>query len=297
MSKIRISGGWVRFQSGEAQFLQELSSISIRAEAEGDDLVIAIEAVTAEKVAENLRAAGSFTDLAMEDRLVRASIRVPYANRCVIFGAQPNQNGGKPNRPSVGLNTSDNAALCAAATLAGAGAIYGRLASGEQRVVHCWQHRDAPLQLVHFSYGSRADGLYDPGSQLYDVVRLDVTLRDVEHWLAQPIRGAKGPRNVVSVEHRFSSETGSLGSQSLSGRRDYSEQRRNVTRLNIKAQVGAAGLTLGVEAELTSVVPETVRSGSPLDEDSRPFSAEVIVPWESLILAHSDIAHFRERFV
>jgi hypothetical protein len=67
--------------------------------------------------------------------------------------------------------------------------------------------------------------------------------------------------------------------------------------LNIKAQVGAAGLTLGVEAELTSVVPETVRSGSPLDEDSRPFSAEVIVPWESLILAHSDIAHFRERFV
>jgi hypothetical protein len=298
-SKVCISGGSVRFQAGEAQFLQGLSSISIRAAAQGDDLVIAVEAIATKELAEDIRARGNFTDLALRDGLVRAEVRVSYANRCVIFGAQPSQDGRWPNRPSIDLPTSQDGALNAAGTLAGAGAIYGRLTSGERRVVHCWQHRDAPLQLVHFSYGSRADGLYDPESELYDVTRLNVTLRDVEHWLAQLIRRANGSGNVVRVEHRFSSETGSLGSQSRSGRQDAGEQRRMlvVTRLIIKAQVGAAGLTLGVEAELTGVVTETVRSGYPIDEKSRSFSAESIVPWESLILAHSDIAYFRDRFV
>jgi hypothetical protein len=297
MSKIRISAGWVRFQVGTAQFLQELASITMQAEAEGDDLLIAVEAVSTEKVAEDIHARGNFADLAIAERLVRANVRVAYANRCVIFGAEPNQDGRRPNRESGGLDKSHNAVLSAAATLAGAGAIYGRLATGQQRVVHCWQNRDAPLQIVHFTYGSRADGVYDPGPQLYDVVRLNISLRDVEHWLSQPIRAAKGRANIVRVEHRFSSETGSLGSKSLGGRREYGEQRRNVTRLNIEAEVGAAGLTLGVEAELTGVIPQTVRPGYPIEEEPKSFSAEVTVPWESLILAHSDIAHFRDRFI
>jgi hypothetical protein len=149
MSKIRISAGWVRFQVGTAQFLQELASITMRAEAEGDDLLIAVEAVSTEKVAEDIHARGNFADLAIAERLVRANVRVAYANRCVIFGAEPNQDGRRPNRESGGLDKSHNAVLSAAATLAGAGAIYGRLATGQQRVVHCWQNRDAPLQIVH----------------------------------------------------------------------------------------------------------------------------------------------------